>query len=234
MFLSRRRPASARGHHTPGRAQPRRSADARLPPLTKPVSVDRPVRCCDRGVWRRWRRGTGGSGSRRLWFGRPAACPVSAARRGGSGAPCSGIPPDDGRDAASSLQVCRTDPRSGTVLGLSGAAAGLRTQLRDVRRAINRATRPAPVPRRRLFFYIYYLEIKHGALVVGCRAQRNRDGRCGAACASSLVARLRQCECPFKRPRPPSRSGRPRGKRPIQRIQRSERARGAPVGRSRG
>jgi len=40
-----------------------------------------------------------------------------------------------------------------------------------------------------LLFYIYYLEIKHGALVVGCRAQRNRDGRCGAACASSLVTR---------------------------------------------
>jgi hypothetical protein len=40
-----------------------------------------------------------------------------------------------------------------------------------------------------LILYLLRLEIKHGALVVGCRAQRNRDGRCGAACASSLVTR---------------------------------------------
>jgi len=230
VFLSRRRPASARGHHTPGRAQPRRSADARLPPLTAPVSVDRPVRCCDRGVWRRWRRGTG-VGLAPFGRGRPRVpCPPRDAAA--PARPAARIPLDDGARCSFELAGMQDGPpvryrtRSLTEQHQQDSGPG--------RRDPRRRARGCEVL---LFFLLYYyLEIKHGALVVGCRAQRNRDGRCGAACASSLVtrrARLRQCECPLKRPRPPSRSGRPRGKRPIQRIQRSERARGAPVGRSR-
>lgn len=212
MFLSRCRPASARGHHTPGRAQPRRSADARLPPLIAPVSVDRPVRSRRFAALAPREAGLG-SGSRRLG-GRPRVpCPPRDAA-----APARRRRDTAGRWARCSL--CRET---------SAGARGRRVALLSVSRLC--------IDSLALFILLgyYYLEIKHGALVVGCRAQRNRDGRCAAACASSLVTRRPPAPVrePFMRPRPPSRSGRPRGKRPIQRTQRSERARGAPVGRSR-